>query len=82
MIKLGQKARDKITGFTGIVIGKIDYLFGCNQYGLTPEIDKDGKTGETQWFDDGRIVVLGRGILPKEVRSKKNGGPNRDRPRA
>lgn len=81
MIKLGQQAKDKITGFTGIIIGKVEYLYGCTQYGLAPKIDKEGKINKTEWFDEGRIEILGRGILPKDVKGKKDGGVNRDCPK-
>ena len=37
MENLGKKAKDKITGFEGIIVGKIIYLFGCNQYGIAPK---------------------------------------------
>jgi hypothetical protein len=80
MIKLGQKAKDKITGFEGIITGKIQYLFGCDQYGLAPEA-KDGKINDTQWFDEGRIEITGQGVLPEEVTVEKPGGLNRDCPR-
>lgn len=80
MITLGQKAKDKVTGFEGIIIGRIEYLFGCTQYGLCPPAN-DGKTNDTQWFDEGRIEITGKGILPKEVKTEKNGGINRDCPR-
>ncbi len=80
MIKLGQKAKDKITGFEGIITGHVEYLYGCDQYGLTPEV-KDGKLGETNYFDKGRIEIIGRGVLPEEVQVEKNGGINRDCPK-
>jgi len=80
MLNLGKKAKDKITGFEGIIVGKISYLFGCAQYGIAPEA-KDGKVSETHYFDEGRIEVIGNGILPEEVSTEKPGGPNRDYPR-
>jgi hypothetical protein len=80
MIELGQKAQDKITGFEGIITGRAQYLYGCDQYCIVPPA-KDGKISESQWFDEGHIQVLGRGILPEEVRVEKPGGPNRDCPR-
>jgi regulator of extracellular matrix RemA (YlzA/DUF370 family) len=80
MITLGQKAKDKVTGFEGIIVAKVQYLYGCDQYGLTPPA-KDGKVGDTQYFDEGRVEVTGRGILPKEVQTEKPGGVNRDCPR-
>ena len=80
MIRLGFKAKDKITGFEGILIGKASYLYGCDQYAITPPV-RDGKTVDTQWFDEGRVEIIGSGILPEEVQVEKPGGPNRDCPR-
>lgn len=78
---LGKKAKDMITGFSGIIIGKIEYLTGCNQYGITPPINKEGATGDTQWFDINRVKVLGKGFKPAEVSSAADpGGFNRDCP--
>ena len=80
MIELGQKAKDKVTGFEGILIGRIEYLFGCNQYGIAPEA-KDGKVNDTNWFDEGRIEITGPGVTAEEVKAEKPGGVNRDCPR-
>jgi len=81
MLELGQKGKDKITGFKGIITGRAQYLYGCDQYGLNPEVDKDGKIGEIHWFDEGRIEIIGKGISADKVKSDKPGGPNRDAPR-
>lgn len=70
---LGKKVKDKITGFEGIAIGIIDYLYGCQQVGITPQVDKDGKTGDTNWFDIGRIEIIGDGVEPEDVRVEENG---------
>lgn len=80
MINLGQKAKDKITGFEGIITGRAEYLYGCTQFCIVP-LAKDGKICDSQWFDEGRIQVIGSGILPEEVQVEKPGGPNRDCPR-
>lgn len=80
MQNLGKEARDKITGFEGIIIGKINYLFGCAQYGIAPK-STDGKVNDTNWFDEGRIEIIGNGVAPEEVKVEKNGGVNRDYPR-
>lgn len=78
---LGAKAKDKITGFEGIITGRGDYLTGCNTYGLKPtKVDKDGKVPETEWFDEGCIKITGKGITAKSVMSSKNGGPLSDSP--
>lgn len=71
-ISMGVKARDKITGFEGIVTGRCDYLYGCTQWGITPPA-KDGETKPTNWFDEGRVEYVDRGILPEEVRAERRG---------
>lgn len=77
---LGKEAKDKVTDFSGIIVSKVEYLFGCNQYGIAPK-SVDGKIGETYYFDEGRIEITGNGIAPEEVRVEKNGGINRDCPK-
>ena len=55
----GIRVRDKITGFEGAVTGRADYITGCNQYLVSPEMDgKDFK--ESRWFDEQRLDVLDR----------------------
>ena len=81
-IKLGVLAKDKITGFEGIITAKIEYLTGCDQYCLSPKIDKDGKIPEGAYFDGARLEFVSSGIMPEEVQSnKEKGGPNRDAPK-
>lgn len=79
MIELGQRGRDKVTGFEGILIGHCRYLTGCDQYGISPPA-KDGEVKAAQWFDEGRIEVIGAGLTVSDVTAEKNGGPNRDAP--
>lgn len=80
MIELGVKGRDKVTGFEGIITGRAQYLFGCDQYVLVPRVRDDGKVEDGRWFDEGRVEVIGAGIRPEEVRVSKPGGPRRDQP--
>ncbi len=67
-LKLGVMAHDRITGFTGRVTGLVDYISGCNQALIIPEVDKDGRLVEGHWFDVQRIEVL-----PGEVLVLDNG---------
>lgn len=80
MIELGQKAKDKITGFEGIITSRVQYLTGCDQYGIAPPVGPDLKVNQTEYFDEGRIIILGPGVTAQEVSSPVNGGPNRDAP--
>jgi hypothetical protein len=72
-LELGQEGKDKITGFKGILTSRVEYLTGCNQYGITPSIGTDGKLGEIHYFDEGRIEIIVPGINAAKVKSKKMG---------
>lgn len=80
MIGLGLKVREKITGLEGVVVGRCQYITGCDQYGIAAPA-KDGRVEGTQWFDEGRLEVIGSGVLREDVSAPMNGGPNRDAPR-
>lgn len=75
MIELGQEGKDKITGFTGIITSRHQYITGCDQYTLSPPMDADGKLGENYSFDEGRIEIIGEGINKKAVAGPAPGGP-------
>lgn len=81
MIQLGVEAKDKITGFRGIITGRAQYLYGCDQYVIVPPIDAAMKLGEAQWFDEGRIEIIGIGINAEDVSVEVPGGPQRDAPK-
>ena len=72
-LKLGREAKDKITGFQGIITGKAIYLTGCNQYVLQPKCEKAGSYPEANWFDEGRLDVVGDGLTKEDVKGKENG---------
>jgi hypothetical protein len=72
MITLGKEGKDKITGFQGIITGRIQWLYGCDQYCIVPKA-KDGEIKGGEWFDEGRVEVVGNGIVAEEVRVEKPG---------
>lgn len=67
MLKLGLEVKDKITGFTGIITARASYITGCDKYGVTPPVDKDGKVRDSEWFDDGRLEIIGKGVAVDDV---------------
>jgi hypothetical protein len=59
MITLGSKVTDRITGVTGIALGRTEHLYGCVHIIIEPtELDKDGKPAEAQAYAEGRVQVL------------------------
>lgn len=75
MLELGSEGKDKISGFQGIITARHQYITGCDQYTLSGKMIKEGEIGESYQFDEGRIEITGRGILPEEVKTKITGGP-------
>lgn len=57
---MGKKAKDKITGFKGVVDSVCFDLYGCIQVSLRPPLDKDGKVPDGRWFDVTRITVTSK----------------------
>lgn len=54
-LEFGDTAKDRITGFKGVVIGWTTYISGCSQVLLQPPVGKDGKRPEGEWFDEQRL---------------------------
>ena len=54
-INLGATYIDRITGFSGVATGFVEYISGCNQVLLAPPV-KDGAFVENHWFDVQRVV--------------------------
>ena len=72
-MKLGDKAKDSVTGFTGIITAKTTFLHGCVRFGVQSAELKDGVPTATQWFDEPQLVLVETEAV-KEGEHKK-GGP-------
>ena len=76
--ELGQKVKDSITGFAGIVTGRAEYITGCHQILVQPPV-KNAKDGgdfqEPHWFDEDRAEV----IDPKQLTLPRT-SPGFDKP--
>ena len=73
MVELGDKAKDTVSGFTGIVVGIHDWLNGCTRVTLQPKVDKEGALLESQCFDEPQLKVIKKKTVPKG--SRDTGGP-------
>lgn len=73
LYELGKEAKDKITGFKGILTARGEFLTGCNRYCIQPTDLKDGKPIESIYFDEAQIEITGNGILPESVQGKDLG---------
>lgn len=67
--ELGKTYKDRVSGFTGVATGYVEYITGCHQLLLVPEAGDDG-TLKSNWFDVDRVkevVAVPRVELPAQL---------------
>jgi len=79
MVKLGDKVRDPISGFEGVIVSTHHYQYGCTRMSVQPPVDKDGKLPEIQSFDEPALELVKAQVAvpdPKPSR-QRTGGPDK-----
>lgn len=77
-INLGDRARDQVTGFEGVVVARTVWLHGCVRVTLQPQKLDAGKIIEPQTFDEKQLTLVRRSVVastPEEKRPTTTGGP-------
>jgi hypothetical protein len=70
-VRLGDRVKDAISGFKGIVTGRYEYLYGCVRCAVRPEeLSKEGTPAESQTFDEGQLEVVKRAAVTASPRSR------------
>jgi len=62
MIELGDKVKDAVSGLEGIVVSEIQYLNGCQQFGIQAPF-QDGKMPVAEYVDIGQLIILKKGVV-------------------
>lgn len=71
--KLGDRVRDTITGYEGIVVATTQWLTGCARLYVQPETLHDGKVREPETFDITRLILVQADVVPQIT--TETGGP-------
>lgn len=69
----GSNLRSKVSGFSGRVTARANYLYGCNRYFLSPPVNKDGGLPDGYWFDEPELELIDSSLV--EGDDSENGGP-------
>lgn len=87
-IGLGDRVKDPITSYQGIVVCVTTWLHGCIRLGVQAEKLHDGKPVEDRYFDQSQIVLVKSAVhapqvlsvveAPKPETRRSNGGPSRE----
>ena len=72
-ISLGDRVKDNVTSFSGIVVAQSDYLNGCTRFCVQSEKLKDGLPTDGQWFDGPQLRLVKAGVVP--LGGRNTGGP-------
>ena len=72
--EMGDKVREKITGYTGLITGQHRWITGCDQFTISPEgLDKNGVPIQSHVIDEGRLEIVPTKKPKPEVKARKNG---------
>jgi hypothetical protein len=61
--ELGDQVKDIVTGFSGIVVAKTQWLNGCVRMSVQPRTCKEGKPPDFQQFDMEQLKVVKRAAV-------------------
>lgn len=81
-VRLGDEARDTITGFEGVVVGITDWIHGCRRITIQPKGLHDAKIIEAASFDEPAVEVT-KPVTPAPppvevddpIPTRRTGGP-------
>ena len=78
-MNLGERVKDSINGFSGVITARAEYLYGCIRYLVEPQdLDEKGQPKESQWIDEQRLLFRSA----DEPAASAAGGPQKDAPRS
>jgi hypothetical protein len=75
MVKLGDRAKDVISGFSGIVTGRAVYLNGCVHILINSQSLGDKGEPKSEWFDEPRVKLIRAGAFQAQQSTATAGGP-------
>lgn len=82
-IALGDRVKDRITGFQGIAVARTEWLYGCVRITVQPEKrDGDGKLLANETFDAPQLALVRAGVVKGgqvERATPRTYGPRDDR---
>jgi len=85
IVHVGDKVKDTVSDFEGVVTCIHSYLNGCDWMSVQPKIDKEGILPEERTFDEPQLNVLRAAAVKPAlvpVGAVKTGGPERSMPSA
>lgn len=70
--ELGDTLQDKISKFKGIVVGRTDFITGCNRYLLQPKCKNSNEYLEAIEIDETTLIKIK--TIKQKIKKINNGG--------
>lgn len=80
-IKLGDRIRDTISGFSGVAAAHTYFLNGCERWLIEPEHIREGKVLDSVWFDAQQVDLFIPKAEPVPASAIRTGGPQKYDPK-
>lgn len=74
----GDKVKDSVTGFEGIIVCTTNWLNGCTRYGVQPDkLTKEGTMHGVEMVDEPQLILVKAAVQPEKMKKVENkpGGP-------
>jgi hypothetical protein len=62
-MKFGDRVRDEVTGFTGIITAEANYMNGSHQFLVEPAVSPAGAHQAGAWFEARRLIEAPENIV-------------------
>ena len=72
--ELGDKVRDRVSGFEGIATVHAMHLTGCDRLWLDPSVDKEGKKVDGMWVDIDMLEIIKPNVIERISYTRKTPG--------
>lgn len=66
-IELGDKVRDRISGFMGIAVGCTEWMYGCTRFVVSSQELHNGNLVDNQSFDVQQLEIVEKRALEKQA---------------
>ena len=75
MINFGDKVKDRVTGLTGIVVARTEWLNGCIRVTVQPQELKDGQPVLNTTLDIEDWILVEAGVVAPKAEENRTNGP-------
>lgn len=77
-INCGDTVKDTLSGLTGVVVARTEWMYGCVRLAVQPSGSKDGRPYEPFWVDEPQVEEI-ETPLQQEVEEEETAPPPRRR---